>query len=455
MKKKYLIRLTSALFTQVLSSCYVQKKDDTPATPSTPSENTVVEEKKTDEELKHYTITWKHYDGRVLAKTSISEGKLPIYPKQNPRRAETETSKYEFAGWEPEIAVAKSDATYTAKFNEIKKEVVMGDGFIASDGSTKYSFAELIENGNQYINIDETDNEIVINKVKLDAFSKYGKLIIPETYKEKNITELYMGAIYPLNGSEFVEELYLPSTLKKIGLQSVSQTNITSLTLPASLQNCGPRAFYKSSKLKTVKILCQNCNFFIEEEQGDGMNHTFYECGALEEVNFPLAMNTIYPMFYKCSALKKVYLPEVVKNIQSEAFFASSSLSNIDFPEGLENIEEWAFHGCGLTSVTLPKSLKYCSNAFDDCTKLKYAIIKAGTEKLKISNSAFSGCPIEAIYYEGSESDFKTKVEIEDGKKAPYISSSKESESIKIYYYSETKKDNCWHYGDNNVPEKW
>lgn len=58
-----------------------------------------------------YTITWKDWNGTVLATTKVVEGGLPVYPYANPTR-----SGYIFTYWDKAITLATADTTYTATY---------------------------------------------------------------------------------------------------------------------------------------------------------------------------------------------------------------------------------------------------------------------------------------------------------------------------------------------------
>ena len=69
-----------------------------------------------------YAITWVNYDGQTLkTDENVAYGTTPEYDADEPTKAATKDYRYEFAGWNPEIAVVTGDATYTAKFNEIAR----------------------------------------------------------------------------------------------------------------------------------------------------------------------------------------------------------------------------------------------------------------------------------------------------------------------------------------------
>ena len=69
-----------------------------------------------EQQVTTYTITFKNYDDSVLETKSVEEGQMPSYTGTTPEKAGNAQYSYTFDGWEPELAVASADATYTAKF---------------------------------------------------------------------------------------------------------------------------------------------------------------------------------------------------------------------------------------------------------------------------------------------------------------------------------------------------
>ena len=75
-------------------------------------------------EEKTYTVTWKNYDGNILEiDTDVRYGTNPSYNGSTPTRAGTAQYDYTFSGWMPAMAPVTGDATYTAQFTAIEKEV--------------------------------------------------------------------------------------------------------------------------------------------------------------------------------------------------------------------------------------------------------------------------------------------------------------------------------------------
>ena len=60
---------------------------------------------------REYTITWKDWNGNILATSKVAENGLPKYPGSKPSR-----SGYIFTGWTPELDLVYADRTYTATY---------------------------------------------------------------------------------------------------------------------------------------------------------------------------------------------------------------------------------------------------------------------------------------------------------------------------------------------------
>lgn len=69
-----------------------------------------------------FTITWKNYDGSTLGTSVVYVNVTPSYTGETPVKPEDEENTYTFSGWDPELAPAVADATYTAQFTATPKE---------------------------------------------------------------------------------------------------------------------------------------------------------------------------------------------------------------------------------------------------------------------------------------------------------------------------------------------
>ena len=75
--------------------------------------------------------------------------------------------------------------------------------------------------------------------------------------------------------------------------------------------------------------------------------------------------------------------------IECATFAVCENLKSVEFPEGLESIGLQAFRGCGVESITAPKSLKTIYNgAFLKCQNLRQVVLNDSMKTLGINRNA-------------------------------------------------------------------
>lgn len=156
-----------------------------------------------------------------------------------------------------------------------------------------------------------------------------------------------------LNPYPDITELTIPATVSyedntymvtKIGNGAFeSCQNLTTVTLPATLEKIGKDAFLYSS-ITSIEI--------PNTVRTIGMS-AFAMCTNLASANLPTGLTTInYGLFSGCSKLTSINIPEHVKTIGGAAFNLCG-VTSIDLPAGLVQIGSAAFGFCDkLTSVT-------------------------------------------------------------------------------------------------------
>lgn len=150
-----------------------------------------------------------------------------------------------------------------------------------------------------------------------------------------------------------ITELTIPATVSyddntymvtKIGNGAFeSCKNLTTVTLPATLEKIGEDAFHYSS-ITSIEI--------PNTVRTIGM-YAFAMCANLTSANLPTGLTTINScLFLNCSKLTSINIPEKVKTIGRTAF-TMCGLTSIDLPASLVQIGSGAFGYCDkLTSVT-------------------------------------------------------------------------------------------------------
>ena len=167
-----------------------------------------------------------------------------------------------------------------------------------------------------------------------------------------------------------VKDLVLPnggsgSSLDIITNAFASCNNLTSVTIPGTLQYMGWYAFADCTNLTTVKV----------EEGADEIGaFTFQGCTSLENVSLPSTLIYLSGNFIGCTKLTELSVPQNVDEIGGETFSGCTSLKTVYLPKKLEKISDDAFKDCGnLKDV-------YYEGAAEDWKKIE---IRDGNDQLQ------------------------------------------------------------------------
>jgi hypothetical protein len=128
-------------------------------------------------------------------------------------------------------------------------------------------------------------------------------------------------------------------------------TNLTSVTIPASVTSIGGVAFAGCSSLTNVAMSSSITNIGFT---------AFSRCSSLPRVSIPDGVTSIqFGVFQDCRSLTSMTIPRAVTNIDAYAFLNCGSLTNVTIPAGVTGIGWAAFCGCrSLKSVAIPDSVK-------------------------------------------------------------------------------------------------
>ena len=228
-----------------------------------------------------------------------------------------------------------------------------------------------------------------------------------------------------------LKSITLPSKLKTIGSQAFELTEITSITIPASVTDIEYYAFRGCGQLTSIKFEDSNqpINFETGYERtfggaakevylGRDVNRTgdyagerlfnnvtkvtfgpkFTEIGQnmfsgnreLTSIVIGSGVKTIgQSAFYNCGNLDnieelKVTMGANVETLADYAFQYCTKLKSITIPSKVKAIGAQAFDGCGLTALTIPTNVTVINfYAFRDCNSLASINIEASTEPLE------------------------------------------------------------------------
>ena len=124
-------------------------------------------------------------------------------------------------------------------------------------------------------------------------------------------------------------------------------------------------------------------------------DYAFSECNNtnLKTVTIPASVGTIgKSAFYSCTGLTTVAIGSGVKTIGNSAFYSCTRLTSVAIGSGVETIGMYAFQNCtGLTTIDIPNSVTSIGKyAFYRCTGLTTIAIGSGVKT--IGNFIFNGC---------------------------------------------------------------
>ena len=175
---------------------------------------------------------------------------------------------------------------------------------------------------------------------------------------------------------------------------------LTSVTIPATVEYIGDCVFYYCEKLTGIYIDERN-PYFSNDEAGVLFNKNktvllaapgaykgsytiadtvkeigkgaFKGCNGLTQVVFPTSVESIgLSAFEQCDSLRAVTIPGNISVIGRMAFFACDGLRQVNIGSGVSFIEDYAFSWCdNLTEVTLPETISHFTGlAFGGCSGL-------------------------------------------------------------------------------------
>ncbi len=161
-----------------------------------------------------------------------------------------------------------------------------------------------------------------------------------------------------------------------IGNELFYDSNITSLTIPSSIEYIGSEAFVNCKYLTNVNYNARDCDVYCSRAH----NHTpFKNAGKFSnslKVVFGSSVKTIPTSLFEGNGenyarVTEVIIPNNVEVIESWTFHNCQELSKLSLGSGILEIGEEAFADCSkLRSITIPSKVEYIgSRAF---ANLKY-----------------------------------------------------------------------------------
>ncbi len=278
-----------------------------------------------------------------------------------------------------------------------------------------------------------------------------------------------------------IKTLTLNEGLERIGDSAFyGCRNLTSVTIPSSVQIILERAFAGCDSLTSLNVAEGNAtyhsdgNCIIETDNEllyigcggsviptDGTvtriyNNAFYDCDNLDSITIPNTITEIgYQAFSDCDALQSIIIPDSVETIDAEAFMDCDNLASVVLGDGIIDLGSSVFAYCPLTDVDLGYAITAISPYAFAYTDLTTLFIPATVTD--ITYGAFAGC-----------TDL-TSIELPTSVQSIQDNVFADSENLTDVYYQGTEEDRAnmyiseygneplfnatWHYGWANT--KW
>ena len=132
-----------------------------------------------------------------------------------------------------------------------------------------------------------------------------------------------MDASIVFKGCNSIETVIIGKNVEYLPWGAFTETDITSIEIPDSVEEIGPYAFSKCDKLMNVTL---GKKVLVIGERAFG------DCTALEDITTSEKITTLGPsVFINCSSLEEIILPVTVVNLKNHMFDGCSSLEKIRY----------------------------------------------------------------------------------------------------------------------------
>lgn len=238
-----------------------------------------------------------------------------------------------------------------------------------------------------------------------------GHLDIPAELEVEVDGEIVTLPVVSIGASAFesreLTSVTIPESVETIMVRAFANSSLESVVIPDSVKVLDPMAFEACYGLISAKIgsgvseltggafaQCTNLEEVILSEGleiiGEG---AFAECYSLKEIKLPESLDKIDHFAFAFSGLENIVIPNGVSEIGMEAFFENQNLESVQMGSGLCLMGDLAFMNChNLRDIDLKNTkLEALGNgAFDSCHSLRTAKLPAGLKE--INGWSFKDC---------------------------------------------------------------
>ena len=254
-------------------------------------------------------------------------------------------------------------------------------GHIAFYGSGKWKKAE------GFGNTEVDEYEYFDDDVYLPAKGK------SKTNKDEKGSQFVIkgdGVLSKYKGKD--KNIIIPETVKSIGEEAFSYSNIESIVIQEGVVSIGGAAFAGCKELKKVIVpnsmtevegsAFSGCSNLKDIDLPDSVEYigdfAFTKTG-IDHIMVPKGIDEIGESTYSdCMNLEKVVIPDHILRIGDCAFTDCENLTEVILPDTITSIGDIAFLRCGkLEKINIPQSITSLeADVFKDCVKLTVTVIK-------------------------------------------------------------------------------
>jgi hypothetical protein len=210
---------------------------------------------------------------------------------------------------------------------------------------------------------------------------------------QSKLKKVTLRSVVTLGANAFqnaaLEEIILSNNLEEIGQNAFQGTNLTSISIPASVTRIESGAFDNSDALTNIS--------FPEDSKLEWLSgvNTFQRT-AIANLQLPVGTKIVDGKLdqfcYLCRNLTAVTIPANVTEIGRNAF-NGTAIASIVIPDGVTTIGQDAFRNAPITSLTLSKNLTTLGGAaLRDLAQLETLELPASlTAVSSIGSQAFAG----------------------------------------------------------------
>lgn len=256
-------------------------------------------------------------------------------------------------------------------------ESVKSIGQFSFQGCAFETFA--LPAGIQTIGINPFRSATKLKNITLDA-SNPNFTVVDGALFNKGVTEIIslpagqglteytvpstVTAILPhsMRNNPTLEKINLPEGVLSIGSFAMGvNSKLTTIVIPASLQEFGAGAFYGDLALTNFQVAEGNTvvsfsNGFLLSQGGKQLEFSVPRSGA---VLVPDGVETINDNVFYAMGLTSITFPNSVKNINQQNFYNCKSLESVTLGNSVEFIGKMCFQNCSaLTTIKLPASMR-------------------------------------------------------------------------------------------------